>query len=88
MQTIGGLFHCKDTLDKGMASAVVYNYCCRKCGAHYVGPLVEGWTLALLSMPESVFVLVFPYPTLHLLISESIPILVVVLGSSCLNLIL
>ena len=29
----------KDTLDKGMASAVVYNYCCPKCGAHYVGSI-------------------------------------------------
>ena len=27
----------KDTLDKGMASVVVYKYCCPKCGAHYVG---------------------------------------------------
>ena len=36
-QTIGGLFQYKDTLDKGMASAVVYKYCCPKCGAHYVG---------------------------------------------------
>ena len=30
-QTIGGLFQYKDTLDKGMASAVVYKYCCPKC---------------------------------------------------------
>ena len=36
-QTIGGLSQYKDTLDKGMASAVVYKYCCPKCGAHYVG---------------------------------------------------
>ena len=36
-QTIGGLFQYKDTLDKGMASAEVYKYCCPKCGAHYVG---------------------------------------------------
>ena len=36
-QTIGGLFQYKDILDKGMASAVVYKYCCPKCGAHCVG---------------------------------------------------
>ena len=48
---MGGLFQYKDTLDKGMGSAVVYKYCCPKCGA-----------LALPSMPESVFVLlVFPF---------------------------
>ena len=86
-QIICWLFQYKDTLDKGIASAVVYKYCCPKCGAHYVGSTCRGWTLALLSMPESVLVLVFPYPTLHLLISESIHILVVILGSTCFNLI-
>ena len=74
-QTIGGLFQYKDTLDKGMASAVVYKYCCPKCGAHYVGSTCRGgWTLALLSMPESVFVLVFPYPTLHMWWSWGLPV--------------
>ena len=73
-QTIGGLFQYKDTLDKGMASAVVYKYCCPKCGAHYVGS-----TCRRLDTRAA--------EHLHLLISESISILVVVLGSPCLNLI-
>ena len=60
-QTIGGLFQYKDILDKGMASAVVYKYCCPKCGAHYVGSTCRRLDTPLLSMPESVFVLVFPY---------------------------
>ena len=33
--TIGSLF--KDTLNKGMRSAVVYKYVCSACGAQYVG---------------------------------------------------
>ena len=39
------------------------------------------------SMLKEYATLFKPYPTLHLLISESIPILVMVLGSPCLNLI-
>ena len=35
--TVGGLFRYKDTLDKGMSSAVVYKFCCPKCRAHYIG---------------------------------------------------
>ena len=87
-QTICGLFQYKDTLDKGMASAVVYKYCCPNAGLIMLVPPVGGWTLALPSMPDSVFILVFPYPTLHLLTSENIPTPTVVLGFPCLNLIL
>ena len=35
--TIGSLFRNKDTLNKGMLSAVVYKYVCPACGAQYVG---------------------------------------------------
>ena len=35
--TIGSLFRHKDTLNKGMLSAVVYKYVCPACGAQYVG---------------------------------------------------
>ena len=35
--TIGSLFKHKDTLNKGMRSAVAYIYQCPKCGAQYVG---------------------------------------------------
>ena len=84
-QIIGGLFQFKDTLDKGMASAVVYKYCCPKCGAHYVGSTCR--RLDTRAAEHARVSVRFPYPNLHLLISESIPILVVVLGSTCFNLI-
>ena len=35
--TIGSLFNHKDTLNKGMRSAVAYINQCPKCGAQYVG---------------------------------------------------
>ena len=34
--TIGSLFRNKDTLNKGMRSAVIYKYACPACGAQYV----------------------------------------------------
>ena len=34
---IGSLFRNKDTLNKGMRSAVVYKYVCPACGVQYVG---------------------------------------------------
>ena len=35
--TIGSLFRHKDTLNKGMRSAVVYKFSCPECGVQYVG---------------------------------------------------
>ena len=46
-----------------MTSAVFYNHCCPSAGLIMLAPPVGSYTLALLSMPESVFVLVSPYPT-------------------------
>ena len=43
-QPVGSLFKHKDTLNKGMRSAVAYIYQCPKCGAQYVG-----WTIRNLS---------------------------------------
>ena len=39
--TIGSLFRNKDTLNKGMRSAVVYKYVCPACGAQYVGSTTQ-----------------------------------------------
>ena len=39
--TIGSLFKHKDTLNKGMRSAVAYIYQCPKCGAQYVGSTIR-----------------------------------------------
>ena len=39
--TKGSLFKHKDTLNKGMRSAVAYIYQCPKCGAQYVGSTIR-----------------------------------------------
>ena len=39
--TIRSLFKHKDTLNKGMRSAVAYIYQCPKCGAQYVGSTIR-----------------------------------------------
>ena len=39
--TLGHLFRYKDTLQKGMLSAVVYKFSCPKCGSEYVGSTIR-----------------------------------------------
>jgi len=39
--TLGNLFKYKDSMHKGMLSAIVYKFSCPKCGSEYVGSTIR-----------------------------------------------